>query len=95
MREITVADLARSCNLNRSYFGKIFRDAMKKSPQEFLAEYRMEKAARLLTTTDISIGEISASVGYPNQLHFSRAFKRVYAMAPRDYRKKLSAAART
>ena len=95
MREITVADLARSCNLNRSYFGKIFRDAMKKSPQEFLAEYRMEKAARMLTTTDISIGEISASVGYPNQLHFSRAFKRVYSMAPRDYRKKFSAASHT
>ena len=90
MREITVTDLARSCNLNRSYFGKIFRNATGKSPQEFLAGYRMEKAAKMLTATTIPIGEISVSVGYPNQLHFSRAFKRVYQMSPREYRQKFS-----
>ena len=45
---ITVEDIAGFCNLNRSYFGKIFRDAMGKSPQEFLISYRMTKAAELL-----------------------------------------------
>ena len=41
-------DIAAFCNLNRSYFGKIFRDAVGKSPQEFLISYRMTKAAELL-----------------------------------------------
>ena len=43
--DISVEDIAAFCNLNRSYFGKIFRDAVGKSPQEFLISYRMTKAA--------------------------------------------------
>lgn len=83
---ITVEDIAGFCNLNRSYFGKIFRDAMGKSPQEFLISYRMTKAAELLKLTDLTIGDISNAVGYPSQLHFSRAFKNVYQVSPRQWR---------
>lgn len=82
---ITVEDIAGFCNLNRSYFGKIFRDAMGKSPQEFLISYRMTKAAELLKLTDLTIGDISNAVGYPSQLHFSRAFKNVYQVSPRQW----------
>ena len=83
---ITVEDMANRCNLDRSYFGKIFRETMGQPPQEFLIRYRMSKAAELLKLTDLSIGEISFQVGYPNQLHFSRAFKKVYNISPRTYR---------
>ena len=83
---VTVEDMAKRCNLDRSYFGKIFRETMGQSPQEFLIRYRMSKAAELLKLTDLSIGDISIQVGYPNQLHFSRAFKKVYNISPREYR---------
>ncbi len=83
---ISVEDIASSCNLNRSYFGKIFRDAVGKTPQEFLISYRMSKAAELLKLTSLSIGSISSAVGYPSQLHFSRAFKNVYGVSPREWR---------
>ena len=79
-------DIASFCNLNRSYFGKIFRDAVGKSPQEFLISYRMTKAAELLKLTDLMIGDISNAVGYPSQLHFSRAFKKTYGISPREWR---------
>lgn len=84
--EISVEEIAAFCNLNRSYFGKIFRDAVGKSPQEFLISYRMSKAAELLKLTKLSIGDISNAVGYPSQLHFSRAFKKTYGCAPRQWR---------
>ena len=84
--DISIEDIAAFCNLNRSYFGKIFRDALGKSPQEFLISYRMSKAAELLKLTKLSIGDISNAVGYPSQLHFSRAFKKVYGMSPRAWR---------
>lgn len=84
--EITIEDIAACCGLNRSYFGKIFRDALGKSPQEFLISYRMAKAAELLKLTQLSIGDIANAVGYPNQLHFSRAFKNTYKISPRDWR---------
>lgn len=83
---ISVEDIAACCGLNRSYFGKIFRETMEKSPQEFLMSYRMAKAAELLKLTQLSIGDIGNAVGYPNQLHFSRAFKNIYGISPRDWR---------
>lgn len=83
---ITVEDMANRCNLDRSYFGKIFKDTLGQSPQEFLISYRMNKAAEFLKLTDLSIHDISVQTGYPNQLHFSRAFKNVYGLSPRAYR---------
>ena len=84
--DISVENIAASCGLNRSYFGKIFHENMGKSPQEFLISYRMTKAAELLKLTKLSINDIGQAVGYPNQLHFSRAFKNVYRISPRQWR---------
>lgn len=83
---ISVEDIAATCGLNRSYFGKIFHENTGKSPQEFLISYRMTKAAELLKLTELSIADIGNAVGYPNQLHFSRAFKNVYGTSPRQWR---------
>lgn len=85
---ITVEHLANLCNLNRSYFTKIFKQATKSSPQDFIIKYRMTKAAEFLKLTDNSIKKISELVGYPNQLYFSKAFKIYYGISPREYRKK-------
>ena len=61
---------------------------MGESPQGFLLHYRMARAAQLLTESRLPIRTISTMVSYPNQLHFSRAFKNVYGISPRDYRAK-------
>lgn len=83
---ITVEEIASVCGINRSYFGKIFHKSVGKSPQEFLISYRMVKAAELLKLTSLSIADIGNAVGYENQLHFSRAFKSVYGISPRNWR---------
>ena len=85
-RDISIEQIAAVCGLNRSYFGKVFRDAVGESPQAYLLHYRMARAAQLLKETRMSIGEIAAQVSYPNQLHFSRAFKNVHGVSPREYR---------
>lgn len=84
--EITIKDIAKFCGLDRSYFGKIFHENIGKTPQEFLISYRMTKAAELLKLTNFPIADIGNAVGYPNQLHFSRAFKNVYGKSPRQWR---------
>ncbi len=84
--DISVEDIAGVCGLNRSYFGKIFKQAVGKTPQEFLMSYRMVKATELLKLTRLSVGDISTAVGYDNQLHFSRAFKSVYGVSPKKWR---------
>lgn len=85
---ITIEEIAAVCGINRSYFGKIFRNSIGRSPQEFLMNYRMVKATELLKLTSLSIAEIGSAVGYENQLHFSRAFKTIYGVSPRDWRNK-------
>ena len=85
-RDITIEEIAAFCGLNRSYFGKVFRETMGESPQAFLLHYRMGRAAQLLKETRLSVGEIAQQVSYDNQLHFSRAFKNVHGVSPREYR---------
>ena len=85
---ITIEDIAAVCGINRSYFGKIFRNSIGRSPQEFLMNYRMVKATELLKLTSLSIAEIGSAVGYENQLHFSRAFKTIYGVSQREWRNK-------
>lgn len=84
--EIAVEDIAAFCGLNRSYFGKVFREVMGKTPQEFLIHYRITKACQLLKSTQMSIKDIAIAVGYPNQLHFSRAFHNAIGTSPRAWR---------
>ena len=83
---ISIEDVAAVCGINRSYLGRIFRTSTGRSPQEFLIQYRMTKAAELLKLTTLSIGDIGSVVGYENALHFSRAFKNVYGVSPRAWR---------
>ncbi|MCI9441587.1 MAG: AraC family transcriptional regulator [Ruminococcus sp.] len=84
---ITIGSIADSCKIHRNYLCKIFREHLGVSPQEFLITYRMNKAVQLLKTTSLSIKDIVNAVGYPNQLHFSRAFKNVYGISPSQWRK--------
>lgn len=84
--DISVEDIADNCGLNRSYFGKIFKESTGRTPQEFLLNYRMTKATELLKLTNLAVGDISNAVGYDNPLHFSRAFKNIFGISPREWR---------
>lgn len=84
--DISIEEIAAVCGINRSYLGKIFRNSIGYSPQEFLINYRMVKATELLKLTTLSIADIGTAVGYGNPLHFSRAFKNIYGVSPREWR---------
>ena len=86
MNDISVESIARRCNIHRNQLLKLFKERINQGPQEYLIKYRMSKAAQLLLTTQLSVGEIANAVGYSNQLHFSRAFKNVYGRSPKYFR---------
>lgn len=86
--DISVEDVAEYCGLNRSYLGKLFRDATGMTTQEYLIRHRMRIACSYLERAAAPIATIARSVGYPNQLHFSRAFHKVFGIPPREWQKR-------
>jgi len=86
-RELTVDEAAGFCKLNRNYFSRKFKEVVGCTPQEFLIRQRLTNAAELMRLTDLPIKTVAAQCGYPNQLHFSQAFKNYYGLPPREWRK--------
>ena len=86
MRGVSVTELARRLNLDRSYFSKLFRRQTGQSPQQYLTEFRLRKAAQLLREHGKTPGEAAVSTGYPDVFSFSRMFKRHFGMSPTAYR---------
>ena len=85
-KRIKISEIAGRVGINRSYLADIFKREMNMSPQTFLINYRLEKAAQLLLETRDSIGDIANSVGYNDPLAFSKAFKQRYGESPSAYR---------
>ncbi len=62
---------------------------MGKTLQEYLIEFRILKACELLENEMLTIGDVSRSVGYADQLLFSKVFKRIRKVTPSEYRKNI------
>jgi AraC-like DNA-binding protein len=86
-RKITVDELAKHVGLNRSYLCAIFKERLKRSPQEYIIRFRISRACDLLQNTDLLIAEIARLVGYPDQLSFTRMFKQKMGVSPSGFRK--------
>ena len=84
---INVEDYARSRHMSLSLFMRNFKKVYGVSPKQFLLNIRMDNAQSLLETTDYSVTEIAAIVGYDNPLYFSRIYHKQKGQAPSDYRK--------
>lgn len=85
-KKISINDVARFENVERHYLDRLFMQHSGKSPMKHLLEIRMERAGILLRTTNYSVGVISSSVGYTDQLQFSKAFKKYMGISPSEYR---------
>lgn len=87
---ISVNDVAKKINIDRSYFTRIFRNEFGVTPGKWLNDFRLEKACELLSETDLPIGDIANSIGIFDSLYFSRLFRKNLGISPTDYRKQHS-----
>ena len=87
---ITVEDIADYTGVCRSYLYRMFRKILKKSPKDYVDEYRIMQACQLLRETELPITTIAHSVGYEDNLYFSKAFKKGKGQTPTEYRKSRS-----
>lgn len=85
-KEIRVTDIAEYIGVTRNYLSACFQKTLNLSPQQYLIQYRMEKAKDLLKTTNDSINSIATKVGYEDALAFSRIFRQTYKISPKALR---------
>ena len=85
-KPISLADIARISHLSVSRLAHIFKEQMGITIIDYLTSVRIERAKQLLLATGQSCTEICFQVGYNNQSYFSRTFKELVGMTPRQFR---------
>lgn len=80
-------DFAEQMGMGRTVFFSKMKKITGYSPKEYIKLKRIKRAAELISTTNMPIGEIGFSVGIEDPLYFSRVFKQVYGMPPTEWRK--------
>lgn len=86
-RRVTIEELAKQYLINPTTLKAAFKSVYGTSLAAHIREHRMEQAAKLLRTSDMSIAEVAQAVGYDSQSKFTTAFKAFFHMLPREYRK--------
>ncbi len=86
--KLGVQDIADYIGISRSRLYRIFMSTYGKSPMEIILEYRIRMACQLLKHSNLSIGAVAYSVGFEDNLYFSRAFKKMKGISPREFIKK-------
>lgn len=86
---ITVEDLARRFQISATTLKACFRQLYGEPLHAYLQRYRLETAAELLRTMDMSVLEVAAAVGYSGTSRFGAAFKELYRQTPGAYRRRL------
>lgn len=85
--EWTVEKLGKIANMSRSAFSNRFSDLTRMTPLQYVIFVRVQRAARLLLDSNLSLPVIAESVGYQSEAAFSLAFKKHYGIRPGEYRR--------
>ncbi|RII36268.1 AraC family transcriptional regulator [Clostridium chromiireducens] len=87
-RKFSIAEMADNIGLNKNYFSSIFKENIGVTPQQYVINFRINKACELMNNYSLTISDISRSVGYDDTLGFSKIFKKEKGVSPINYRKK-------
>ncbi|MCM3595293.1 helix-turn-helix domain-containing protein [Metabacillus idriensis] len=88
--EIKMEDFARELHFHPDYITRCMQKTMGVTPVQYLNQYRMEQAKRLLRTADHKISSIAKEVGIFDAAYFTKVFKRLEGVSPLEYRKIVS-----
>jgi len=86
-RDWSVSDLASIAGMSRSLFAARFAAVVEVAPHQYLIRIRLQYAAQLLRSRELTVPEVAARVGYRSESSFSRVFTREVGIPPATYRK--------
>ena len=87
MDTIDIGQLADQLGFNSAYLTRLFSKYAGVTPLKYLTNIRIKEARRLLADTSLPISEIGERVGYPDQFHFSKTFRKAAGVNPSAFRK--------
>lgn len=85
---VSMKEMAALAGLSATHFNSRFREVLRMSPSQFLLSRRIEHARRLLTETAKELGEVAMDSGFYDQSHFTKRFRKITGLTPRQYRKR-------
>ena len=87
--QIDLALILRESGYSEDYIRSCFKETTGKTPNEFLTEIRIKHACFLIGMyhDELSLSEISERCGYLDYIYFSKKFKAIMGMSPREYKK--------
>ncbi|MEW6995484.1 GlxA family transcriptional regulator [Colwelliaceae bacterium MEBiC 14330] len=84
--ELSIAEIAQQFGMSQRSFTRRFKAATGIRATQYWQQLRIETAKDLLSSSNLSIQEVAAQVGYQDQGHFSRLFRQSLSLTPKDYR---------
>jgi AraC family transcriptional regulator len=81
--DLTVSGIAQAVSMSRCCFARLFKESTGQTPHQYVVEARVRKAKELLTTGEFTISEAAYHVGFVDQSHLTRHFKRVFGLPPK------------
>jgi AraC-like DNA-binding protein len=85
----TIASLAQEAGVSRSVLAERFRHYLNEPPMQYLTRWRLQLGAQKLASSNFSVSQIAAEVGYESEAAFNRAFKREFEIPPARFRARL------
>lgn len=85
--KLTLEQIAGSAAVSKRECLRCFQTSIQKTPFDYLADYRIEMAKKLLTATAMPIIELALNTGFTNGAYFSKKFREACGMTPGEYRK--------
>jgi AraC-like DNA-binding protein/ActR/RegA family two-component response regulator len=86
LRPIPESEVALLCNMSPSRFCREFKAVFQVTFVEYLANYRMEQAKRLLANPSMPVADVAAAVGFNDPSYFTRVFRKQEGVSPSEYR---------
>lgn len=84
-----VRDVVEALKIDRSYLYRLFKDKTGVSVSDYITRTRISKAEVLLSNASLSVKDVAYSVGFPDQMYFSRVFKKINGRTPTQFREML------
>lgn len=85
--DISISKIAKSCAVSESGLRRIFREQTGSSPTAYRVEAKLKRASYLLESTDMTVTEISARLGFFDSAYFCKIFKNHFGLTPTEYSK--------